>query len=446
MIIAVLVASLLMPVASADRCVIPTTDVDVYGPGQKAIIAWNGERERLILSTDLYASVDTRVIEVLPLPSEPVIEEGSFESFEAIQRLMTEHVPRAVTGGPETKGLEIIFHERIGAHDITVVKATSLEELLRLMLKYAQANGLSQGSSVNEETRAILEDYLARGYNYWVFDLVDVYSAARTVEPIVYEFQTASLYYPLKVSATTRGAAEIVLYLISTEQIAEDVLPSGMRVARYMPNDQPIQFQVSNDDLARIEKGVASLFPVPLIYPTPAAGWFTAVKYEGNLSDLDFDLEIPKRPAPQRSIAVSTDKTQYDLGETVTIVVDFTHMKRGYFEIQVLHTHEIRIEVIDSGGTLIQTWRWKANDDLHREVAWKPNRAGEYLVRASSWWDGQKLEVEDQTPIAVMPTSPETPSVDREILWLIYGVVIAVTCVLVGAGLTYLLLRKPSTT
>ena len=51
----VAVVSLLVPLGHADRCILPITDVDVYGPGQKAIIAWNGEVERLILSTDIYA-------------------------------------------------------------------------------------------------------------------------------------------------------------------------------------------------------------------------------------------------------------------------------------------------------------------------------------------------------------------------------------------------------
>lgn len=80
-----ILGSLLAPLVHADRCILPITDADVYGPGQKAIIAWNGEVERLILSTDLYATADTKVLEVLPLPSEPSVSEGSFQSFQAVQ-------------------------------------------------------------------------------------------------------------------------------------------------------------------------------------------------------------------------------------------------------------------------------------------------------------------------------------------------------------------------
>ncbi|MEM3574600.1 MAG: hypothetical protein QXQ76_02535, partial [Candidatus Bathyarchaeia archaeon] len=111
-------ASLLQaPLAQSDRGVFPIGDASVHGPGQRAIIAWNGTVKRLILSTDLYASAETRALEVLPLPSKPSVERGNFQSFEAVQRLTVAHSSRSMP--PKYLGeLEIVFHERIGAHDI----------------------------------------------------------------------------------------------------------------------------------------------------------------------------------------------------------------------------------------------------------------------------------------------------------------------------------------
>lgn len=436
-----------IPLIHADRCILPITDVDVYGPGQKAIIAWNGETERLILSTDLYASADVQVLEILPLPSKPSVEKGSFESFEAVQRLMMENMPEAAAPGREFgKGLEIVFHKRIGAHDITVVKATSTEELLKFLLSYTKEMNISQTSFIREKTRLILEDYLIRKFNYWVFDLVDLYSTARTTEPIAYEFQSSSLYYPMKVSATAKGHVEIILYLIIPEAIGEDEIPSKMEMARYLPSDQIIQFKVSHDDLAMIDNGISSLFgPKLMVYPSFPAAYLTAVKYEGELSDLDFDLEIPPRPVSCRSIKVGTDKTQYCIGETVKIALDFIHLMPGCFEIEVLHFHKIRLKVFDSSGGLIQSWQWNVNDDLHKTIKWKPVKEGEYIIMASSWWDDEKQEVEDQSVITVSSSISPPPSsilVDSKVRWLLYGVIIAVVCILIGAGLTYLLLRK----
>ena len=73
-----LVAVSWAPMVLADRGMVPITDVTVYGPGQKAIIAWDGKEEILILSTDVRASSDSQVLELLPLPSKPQIEKGDF--------------------------------------------------------------------------------------------------------------------------------------------------------------------------------------------------------------------------------------------------------------------------------------------------------------------------------------------------------------------------------
>jgi len=55
--------------------------VTVFEPKQRGIILWNGEEQRLLLSTDQKASERTAVLEVIPLPSEPTVRLGSFESF-----------------------------------------------------------------------------------------------------------------------------------------------------------------------------------------------------------------------------------------------------------------------------------------------------------------------------------------------------------------------------
>ncbi len=72
--------------------------VSIYEPGQKAIIAWNGQEEILILSTDVSATGETLVLEIMPLPSNPKkIEKASFESFVTIQTILDAHA-RVVLG------------------------------------------------------------------------------------------------------------------------------------------------------------------------------------------------------------------------------------------------------------------------------------------------------------------------------------------------------------
>src|SRR5687768_2011865 len=59
--------------------------VSVFEPKQRALILWNGEEEILLLSTDQRSSQRTAVLEVIPLPSEPKVQLGKFETFEKAQ-------------------------------------------------------------------------------------------------------------------------------------------------------------------------------------------------------------------------------------------------------------------------------------------------------------------------------------------------------------------------
>jgi hypothetical protein len=55
------------PFTLADRGMIAAyPDVSVYEPGQKAILAWNGREEVMILSTDVKANNNTKALEIVP--------------------------------------------------------------------------------------------------------------------------------------------------------------------------------------------------------------------------------------------------------------------------------------------------------------------------------------------------------------------------------------------
>jgi hypothetical protein len=430
----------------ADRCILPISDVDVYGPGQKAIIAHNGTTERLILSTDMYSSREALVLEILPLPSEPTVEKGDFKSFQKIQNLIVKNLPQDILLSREyEKSLQVIFHERIGAHDITIVEARSADELYDFISEYIryQKIGSPNESIINEKTKEIIQDYLARGYNFWVFDLVNLYSEVKSIDPIMYEFKTPSLYYPMKVSTTAKGTTEIILYLITEKAISEESIPSKMRLAQYFESDQIVQFQLSYDELASIDEGISKLFEV-LIHPSLPVTWLTAIRYEGELRDLDFDLEIPPRPISCRSIEIWADKNQYELGEAVAMTIDFTHLLPGCYEIETIHYHEIRLEVYNYNNQLVKSWQWSVEDDFKKTIKWRPPEASEYTLEASSWCNGLK-EVENQYIITVSESIIPRPNIiqtNSGIQWLLYGVVLAIGCILIGVGLTYLLLRR----
>ncbi len=294
-----LVAMPLAQVTLADRGMVPIGDVSVYGPGQKAIIAWNGDEEIMVLSTDVSASGDSQVLEILPLPSEPKIEKGDFASFEQLNRLIEEHFPRqwwdgfrkgALTPG---EGVEIIFHEKIGAHDITVVKAGDSAELVMWAESFLRDAGIEHEIS-SAKLESLVDDYIARDIEYFVFDLIEVTSEPKSIEPIVYRFNSDFLYFPLKISTLAQGWTDINLFLLTPQPVnlhwlpAGSELPQGLEMGKFYGERgaPPIQFKLTEEELASINKDIPGLLK--------GDAWLTAMAYHGDLAGLTRDLIIER--------------------------------------------------------------------------------------------------------------------------------------------------------
>ncbi len=133
----------------ADRGMIPVNpEVSVYEPGQNAILAWNGHEEIMILSTDVSSSQQTIVLEILPLPSKPTIAAGSFQSFQRIQSLIWNEGLNLFMYDDKSEvrsgSVEVVFHEEIGAHNITVVKASDTAELSSWMDDFLEENEIAK--------------------------------------------------------------------------------------------------------------------------------------------------------------------------------------------------------------------------------------------------------------------------------------------------------------
>ncbi|TET22071.1 MAG: DUF2330 domain-containing protein [Candidatus Cloacimonadota bacterium] len=222
----------------ADRGMIPIrTDISVYEPGQKAIIAWNGKKEILILSTDVYADESTKVLEILPLPSKPSIEKGDFESFEYIEEIIMKNAPPAAAYREDakslgemgsTKGVEVLFFEKIGAHSITCVKATDWDEFTTWAEDFVKKEGLTSVIFPDEFT-GIIEKYIRNKFHYFVFDITEIETETNSVEPIIYTFKTKYLFYPLEITSIVEGETDITLFLLTKQTINVWDTGTGMR-------------------------------------------------------------------------------------------------------------------------------------------------------------------------------------------------------------------------
>jgi hypothetical protein len=273
----------------ADRGMIPINpEVSVYEPGQKAILTWNGHQEIMILSTDVSSNQQTLVLEILPLPSKPTVEAGSFQSFEEIQNLIWNEGLNIMTYDSKNEArsgtVEVVFHEEIGAHNITVVKATDAPELSSWMNNFTGDNSINDKVSLgNFETT--VKDYMNRGFNYYVLDLITVSSEERSVDPILYKFNSDFLYYPLVITSPIGGDTEITLFVLTEEKIDNDNFP--FQKAQYRINEgerKPIEFVLSKGDLSKIDLRIGEIFEYK--------AWLTVLKFDGEASSLNKDLMI----------------------------------------------------------------------------------------------------------------------------------------------------------
>ncbi|MDI6819928.1 MAG: DUF2330 domain-containing protein [Candidatus Hodarchaeaceae archaeon] len=295
----ILVVPMLLSAAAstvaADRGMVAPGPVSVWEPGQKAIIAWNGEREVMILSTDVYASENTWALEIMPFPSLPEVEAGDFNSFVEIQNLVNKYAGDAFAkrGVLGEAPIEVVFHQRIGAHDITAVRANDALELIDWAENFLTDRGLAQGIAFGG-LENLAARYIRRGVNYWVFDLIDLDEGRKSVEPLLYSFESDFLYYPLEISSLASGTTEITLFCLTRDRLdARSVRAAGFDIESFEVGQENValELSVSIDELQRIGHEVAELFG--------DNAWLTVLTHRGPLADLSGDLVLVAAPGAE---------------------------------------------------------------------------------------------------------------------------------------------------
>ncbi len=280
---------------SADRGMVPYPPrVHLDETEQNAIVGWNGKEEVLILSTDVRTSEDASVLEILPLPSNPTkVEEGSLEAFENLVEIINQKITdywdvrTPLSEGAKTvgqPGVEITFHEQIGAHNITVAKVNDLDEFIVWVENYLIDNGLEY-YELPTEFKSTVADYLKRNIRFFVFDLVEAGTAPKSLKPIVYRFPTNHLFYPMEITAFSDAggtdSSEVNLFLITKKKINPQTIYK-LNLTPERGFDYPINF--SQGDLTYVNLEIAGLFS--------SGARVYQVKYYGRLNLLDRDLVI----------------------------------------------------------------------------------------------------------------------------------------------------------
>ena len=210
----------------ADRGAIPfQPGVTIFEPTQRALIAWNGKKEILILSTDLQASRATKVLEVMPFPAEPRVKKGDVGVFQRAVKLINSKISqsqllksvslgagRASADAPPPG--EITFHERIGAHDVSVARVVSGDGVVEWVNDYLKRASVGN-PVIPPRLRKVVQEYIDDGFCWFAFDVVSLENKFKTLEALQYRFPSSALFYPVKISRSNEGQTSMELLVLT---------------------------------------------------------------------------------------------------------------------------------------------------------------------------------------------------------------------------------------
>jgi hypothetical protein len=219
--------------AAADCGAIPfNSRVVVFEPNQRAVIAFNGDEEILLLSTDLHATEPTKVLQVLPLPAEPKVTKGDFDVFVNATNLINSklNANRGAPGGffggmgggampaPAVPAGKLTFHDKIGSHEISVTRVLNKRGFIEWVENYLRKAG-ADNPTILDPMKDVVAEYLKDGFQWFVFDVVELTKDMKTKEAIQYHFRSQSLYYPLRITRTEEGDTLVRLLILSPELV-----------------------------------------------------------------------------------------------------------------------------------------------------------------------------------------------------------------------------------
>jgi len=245
-------------------------DVYLDQSAQNAIVAWNGDEEVMILSNDIESDGAATVLRIVPLPSDPSeIKEGTFDSFEKLVEIMNQKIEdirnqgmtmgKGLEGAPT--GVEITFHKKIGAHDITVVRVNDLDCFLNWIKDFTQEKGLGM-KELSLKFQEGVKNYLKRDIKYFVFDVIKAEEEKESIKPLIYKFDSDLLFYPLLITGASEvgeSKAKIGLFIITKKETELPEIPYSYYANSWFRGyGYPVEF--SREELEQVSKDVAALF------------------------------------------------------------------------------------------------------------------------------------------------------------------------------------------
>lgn len=267
----VLLALLLAGPSAADMGSIPfRPTAKVLEPNQRALIACNGEEQILILTTDLQADQDTKVLEIMPCPSEPTVTKTDADVFKKATDMINRKQPRTL-GGLHPKGAAsfgsvesvpagtVTFHQRIGAHDVSTTHVEKPEGFVQWAHDYLMTQGVDN-PTIPPALAGVIGDYIRENFTWFVFDVVSLSKEPVTKEALQFRFKTEFLFYPMRITRAEHGDTTVTL-LILTPRLIDPKYFLGISQDRIHMMQQPVT--LTGAEVASLSKDIFVMLGSP---------------------------------------------------------------------------------------------------------------------------------------------------------------------------------------
>lgn len=200
---------------------------EIYESSQQAFISWNGKTEILVLSTDLRASEETKVLEVIPFPAKPLVRKGSMGVFDRALQTVNRGLKRRFGGRRQGFSLgggggtadnkpagKVVSRKKIGAHDISTIQVKDGKGFVAWAMDYLKKQG-ADNPVIPPPLKKVIEEYIKDGFTWFVFDIVSLGKDERTKDAMEFVFNSTSLYYPLRITRTEKGDTTVQLFVVT---------------------------------------------------------------------------------------------------------------------------------------------------------------------------------------------------------------------------------------
>ena len=107
---------------------------------------------------------------------------------------------------------------RMGAHDVSVVNVRDSKHFVSWVEDFLKARN-AENPKIHPDFVKIIDSYLSRNFEWFVFDVIEAKNKLQSREPIEYRFKSDSVFYPLEISTLETGKTNIDLLLVTKQKL-----------------------------------------------------------------------------------------------------------------------------------------------------------------------------------------------------------------------------------